>query len=326
MADQGSRVILAGLFLVVLWVDIWTHTPPQNPTVNEVIYDPALRVRQSENETTPIHSDLVPRPEAGKSRAMLSVKALVGLHNTIISDPFDGLAALRLGLYDNCNLIENLAKVDGFFSIYLKYDREIQPYLFASGTGVRPGMADFLGVSQVTSETSSIKWTARTNFLPLVTAGQVPTLIDGVPTLQALGDASFDPRRMVFLPTAVRSELQVTQAANVTITGYHFAAQRIEFDVKTPAPSMVVVAQCYYPAWKAMVDGQPVPVWRANHAYQAIQAPGGMHHVVFEYQDKRFAMGVALSVTTLVICGGIQLWLVRGRRKPAISSPLIVTP
>jgi uncharacterized membrane protein YfhO len=69
----------------------------------------------------------------------------------------------------------------------------------------------------------------------------------------------------------------------------------------------VVIAQAYYPAWKAYVDGQPARIWRANYAFQAVEVPAGQHQVLLRYEDKRLLMGAALSSLGLLVCLG--LWL-----------------
>src|SRR5206468_4213836 len=54
---------LSGLgLLVLLWLDVVTHAPPQNPTVPRSVYEPGLQPLQ----------ELKPRPRLGESRAMPS--------------------------------------------------------------------------------------------------------------------------------------------------------------------------------------------------------------------------------------------------------------
>jgi uncharacterized membrane protein YfhO len=74
---------------------------------------------------------------------------------------------------------------------------------------------------------------------------------------------------------------------------------------------MVVIAQTYYPAWKAYVDGQPTKLWRANYAFQAVEVPAGTHRIELRYEDRLFYAGAMLSGLGIVISG--WLW-VRARR------------
>jgi uncharacterized membrane protein YfhO len=71
---------------------------------------------------------------------------------------------------------------------------------------------------------------------------------------------------------------------------------------------MVVIAQTYYPAWKAYVDGQATKLWRANYAFQAVQVPAGRHRIELRYEDKLFLIGALLSGLGITIC--VSLWLI----------------
>ena len=68
----------------------------------------------------------------------------------------------------------------------------------------------------------------------------------------------------------------------------------------------MIVSQSHYHWWKAYVDGKQVPLWRANHAFQAVEVPAGQHRVEIVYEDKNFLIGAIFSGLTLLICiGGI---------------------
>jgi uncharacterized membrane protein YfhO len=58
---------------------------------------------------------------------------------------------------------------------------------------------------------------------------------------------------------------------------------------------MVNISQSFYAPWKAYVDGAPVPLWCANHAFQAVQVPAGQHHLLLRYEDRRFRLGAWIS-------------------------------
>lgn len=77
---------------------------------------------------------------------------------------------------------------------------------------------------------------------------------------------------------------------------------------------MLVIAQTYYPAWKACVDGRSTRIWRANYAFQALEVPTGEHHVELRYDDSTFRAGAALSCLGLIACAGLW-WL------PQLGSP-----
>ena len=79
---------------------------------------------------------------------------------------------------------------------------------------------------------------------------------------------------------------------------------------------MISIAQSYYPAWHAYVDGKSARLWQANHAFQALEVPAGQHRVALAYEDKWFHVGLTTSVITL------SVWLFGWfRAKPRVNPP-----
>jgi uncharacterized membrane protein YfhO len=68
---------------------------------------------------------------------------------------------------------------------------------------------------------------------------------------------------------------------------------------------MLVLAQSYYHCWRASVDGNGVPVLRANGGFQAVEVPAGKHEVLLEYKDRAFQLGCAISLASLLLCAVI---------------------
>ncbi|MGH2458131.1 MAG: YfhO family protein [Chloroflexota bacterium] len=87
----------------------------------------------------------------------------------------------------------------------------------------------------------------------------------------------------------------------------HLDPQRIEIDANAGANAMLVLAQQYYPDWRAYRDGQPVTTFRANFLAMAFELPPGRHHYVIVYQPWSFYGGAAISVLTLLGALGFVL-------------------
>ena len=71
-------------------------------------------------------------------------------------------------------------------------------------------------------------------------------------------------------------------------------------------------------SWRASVDGLPVPLWRANYAFQALEVPSGRHEVRIAYVDRIFQTGAIISIVALIFCA-TMIW--KGVRHAPISSP-----
>jgi len=211
---------------------------------------------------------------------------------------------VRMGLYDNCNLLEGIPKLDGFYSLFIPEELHVRLRLFVSTNAIRPALADFLGVSQISSDERFLEWESRKTWMPMVTTGQRPEFRDPETTLELMRSLQFDPRKVVFLPLEAKSRVTVANAAPAKILKQTFSANRIVLDVEASTPTMIVLAQTYYHLWKAKVDRAPIRLWRANHAFQAVQVGAGRHRIELVYEDNNFRFGSIISGVTLLACVG----------------------
>jgi hypothetical protein len=291
--------------ILLIALDGMTHVPRQNPTVQMEAYYIGL----------PPLREMNPKPRHGQSRAMLLYEARKGLHSRMLTNRFEAQLIFRLGLYANVNLLEDLPKLDGFYSLYFPEEQAVRDRDRLEGTnGLHQGVADFLGVSQTVDE--RLEWSPRASWMPMVTAGQQPRFTGPEQTLAEMFRPDFDARRVVYLPPEAQTAIRVTNQTDARVVACTAQAQRVDCVVESSQPSLVVLAQAFYHPWKAQVDGRPVPLWRANHAFQAVEVPAGQHHVTLVYRDTAFLLGAIVSGLTLVICGVI--WR-RSRRLTARS-------
>ncbi|HEX5133432.1 MAG TPA: hypothetical protein VFX92_13230 [Candidatus Krumholzibacteria bacterium] len=84
----------------------------------------------------------------------------------------------------------------------------------------------------------------------------------------------------------------------------------IAFDANLGNAGLLVVSEVFYPDWKAEVDGEPVPVLRANHVLRAVALPAGRHEVVFRYDrgliEKSAGISLgAFALTLLALLGAL---------------------
>lgn len=47
----------------------------------------------------------------------------------------------------------------------------------------------------------------------------------------------------------------------------------------------LVVHQTFFPGWQATLDGEPIPIRRANYLFQAVHVPPGMHEIHLTYEN-----------------------------------------
>jgi len=292
------------LLLVLFWLDVWTHLPQQNPAVPPWVYAPEMAAKKLE---------LDPKPALGESRLMVAPAAQRKFLSFVLEEPKDNYLVKRLGFFADCNLLDSVPKVDGFFSLCPRECGELNSAIYVSGIRFGAGLADFLSVSHLTAPGDYANWTRRGTWLPLVTAGQQPVFLDDTNALLTLLSPGFDPRKTVLLPVEAKSLVSLTNQANAQVSLKRFAPQQIEAQVEADSPVMVVIGQTYYHRWRAYLDGQPANLLRANYAFQAVPTPAGRHQVELRYQDRAFHAGALVSGFTLFAC--LMAWLFPATRR-----------
>ena len=292
-AGRGLRRLAPLLLLVVAWLDVFTHEPPQNPTVPPGIFERNLARADLKMD---------PQPELGASRAMVSPMAAIQFIQSASSNAKNNFLAKRAGYCANVNLLDSVPKVDGFFSITPRESDDVLSLFYATTNADYPRLEDFMGVSQITAPGGIFRWQSRPAFLPLVTAGQKPVFLDDTDTLRALTQPDFDGSKVVFLGPEVKPFVTVTNQTPARVLKSHFGTQSVDIEAEAGAPSLVVVAQTWYHDWRAEVDGRPASLLRANGAFQAVEIPEGRHRVQLIYRDRAFELGADISLLALLAC------------------------
>ncbi|RME08265.1 MAG: hypothetical protein D6803_01670, partial [Anaerolineae bacterium] len=73
------------------------------------------------------------------------------------------------------------------------------------------------------------------------------------------------------------------------------SATRQVWRVEAPAEGWLVVSDLWYPGWTAALDGQPVPLWRANYLFRAVRVPAGEHNISMTYRPPWLPVGTLLA-------------------------------
>jgi hypothetical protein len=141
---------------------------------------------------------------------------------------------------------------------------------------------------------------------------QARVIEDDRERLDALRDPAFDPRAEVLLsrsPSLVPSaDAHKAEAEQPSVL--REGPNRVTIQVKMTQPGYLVLADTYYPGWRATRDGEPVEILAANHAFRAVALEEGVHTVVFEYAPLSFRLGAWITVGAILL---VALTLLIGR-------------
>jgi hypothetical protein len=286
---QPGKVQLTYLALLLpclVWFDMLTHVPNQNPTVEPWIYFAA--------------QESIRKPAEGQrmlTRQDTDYRILESMRNDAPND----VVSKAMSGHGDFNLIAGVAKINGMYSLHVREAFELTLNLYAQSNFATLPLVSFLGSSLIPHPERPYSFTSRTNAMPLVYAGQKPLFL---PTNElffyVLSRTQFDPRKEVVLPLEAQSRITATNFSSAQVKMLRRTAHEIEFEVSTPQATMVTIAQTYYPAWRAWVNNVETPLLRANFAYQALEVPAGTQRVRLKYEAKAFKAGTLFSLFALV--------------------------
>ncbi len=122
------------------------------------------------------------------------------------------------------------------------------------------------------------------------------------------GPQGFDVRHSVVLSEAPgltpTKDTTVYAADNVTVETYD--NDYIKLKTTSEADGMLVLGDNWYPSWKGFVDGNELPVYKANTSFRGLELSAGTHTVEFKYISSTYATGKILTwVGFLLAIAGI---------------------
>lgn len=130
-----------------------------------------------------------------------------------------------------------------------------------------------------------------------------------VPLEELFGPKGFGPEQRVLLEKKPPF-FEKTGAASASIRRYE--STRVEIEAETVGGGLLVLADTYYPGWKATVDGKPVKIMRANYAFRAVAVPDGKHRVLFSYSPGNYWLGIIVTLLATLV---LLAWFLLGWRR-----------
>jgi hypothetical protein len=135
--------------------------------------------------------------------------------------------------------------------------------------------------------------------------------------LAAVTADGFDGRRRALLEQ-VRGPLPPppgpSDPASVTLGAWGATTQRLT--ATTAVPRVLLTSEMYFPGWEATIDGQPVPILRANYIFRAVVVPAGTHQIEFRYRPGSLRLGATVTALALAVAALLISWR-RARATPA---------
>jgi len=224
---------------------------------------------------------------------------------------------MREALLPNAEVLDSVASVNNF-----------EPLLVGRYVGLleaaveAPALLRVMGVTHVASdhpwsggEAARVSSPVTLYRLPdaLGRAWVVPAARQVFPgeVLAELASPAFDPTAEVLLEQPISSIQHPASRIEYQVS-LQDTPNRVTIDANLDAPGYLVLADTWYPGWRATVDGEPADILRANYAFRAVWLEAGEHAVEMVYRPASVFVGgtTSLVALTLLVVG---LLLTRGQ-------------
>ncbi|HEU4382177.1 MAG TPA: hypothetical protein VFR85_01640, partial [Anaeromyxobacteraceae bacterium] len=89
----------------------------------------------------------------------------------------------------------------------------------------------------------------------------------------------------------------------------------VRIEAEAPGAGLVVVADAFWPGWRARLDGQIIPLQRADVLVRAVAWPAGRHVLEMRYEPAEVAVGAAITVAAALVALALATKAFASRRR-----------
>jgi len=122
--------------------------------------------------------------------------------------------------------------------------------------------------------------------------------------LREITGKAFDPYSEVVVESNDKVLAPLSQNPRTAVSAADIEKYEPNFvraSVTTDSPALLVLNDTNFPGWQALVDGRSSPIYYANYLFRGVVVPAGTHVVEFRYAPRSFAIGLLISVISLLL-------------------------
>lgn len=238
---------------------------------------------------------------------------------------WEGILAAKDRLTSNRMIEYGIYDIGGYDSMYLDRQNKLLGALCAIGDPADTRILDMLNVKYIC--VASIRDKRRRGYV-LAHSTPVASLYRNLnwmgrayladkqviiknedKIMEKLKDKAFNPRKEVILEEGAEivvannySPLHHPYKEDVQIISYK--PNKVMIKASANSPKFLVLADSYYPGWKAYLDNKPTKIYRADYILRAVYiAEPGEHTVKFVYSPFSFKLGLGITLLGAVLAG-----------------------
>jgi len=144
----------------------------------------------------------------------------------------------------------------------------------------------------------------NTAALPMALLVPEAAVLPGDELWRRLREGPWDPRALLLaedappLPASLPPTGVTTAGALDLLDWQRPTPNDLRLRVRAPGAGYLLIVQNYYPGWRAWVDGQLTPLFRADGVFQALALDAGIHEVALRFQPTAWPVALLASVGT----------------------------
>jgi hypothetical protein len=313
---RGRVRAVAGVLLLALIIggDLWINARPfwTYTTLDQTLYRPDAIVERIKAGPSPTRvldlSRIVGQPVyPGNTLMVMNVPQLLGEHGLEVRY-FDDV----LGGHNAWRNLGNLRLWDLFAVRWVVTPSRMQ------------GLDSIPGYKRVQQGTTGSGAPAdlyeRTEPAPYAHVVTGALAVDSLPLMASLQDPRMAFDRLVLLDagqgirTPPLTGFPLPSASRAAIEHWEPGRMTIALEPPPPDSSYLVVAENWYPDWRATVDGSPAIVLRGNWTLITVRVPPGARQVDLTFISDAYRRGKLLTWVSLVLTLGLIVTPVISRR------------
>ncbi|TNF77755.1 MAG: hypothetical protein EP299_04285 [Acidobacteria bacterium] len=127
----------------------------------------------------------------------------------------------------------------------------------------------------------------------------------------AMSGGGFDPRRHAVIEGIAESS-EISECRGELKTRWlERTPNRWRVELVHSCDGYLVLSEPFYPGWQIELDGEQVPIHRANHAFSAVWLPAGEHTLERTFRPFSLVLGAWISLASILVLALVTRWMDR---------------
>jgi len=152
--------------------------------------------------------------------------------------------------------------------------------------------------------------------------GQTQLVPDIEEMFEIMRSEDYDPKRVALIERPLPGELHQTTAEDLgSATVQEWLSTKVTVRAEAKQNCVLVLADAYYPGWKATIDGEPADIFPVYYVFRGLLLPAGEHTIEYVYDPWTFRAGLTISTMALLASGlAAVVLLVRKSRRSSVHA------